>query len=111
MPIYFHFTSCINTCMFCVLSMVVCLPQGSADTHLISCFHDLSKQLAVALRHEEKRCGFLSEQASKMCSTQDDMASQPEGTSSTHLLTFMALPHQWVALDILPFCSPCGQEC
>ncbi|KAI0217016.1 GATOR complex protein NPRL3 [Lamellibrachia satsuma] len=57
---------------------VVFALQGNADVMLISCYHDLSKQLAVALRHEEKRCGFLSEQASKMCSTQDDMASQPE---------------------------------
>ena len=75
-----------QSCFKEIGSMIVFWCQGNADTMLVSCYHDLSQQLAVALRHEEKRCGYLSEQASTMCSIQDDMASQPEGgpQQSTH---------------------------
>lgn len=46
---------------------------------MISCYQDLARQLAVALRHEEKRCGYLHSQKDLMIQTVDEVATMTEG--------------------------------
>ena len=46
---------------------------------LVMCYQDLAKQIAVALRHEEKRCNYLNQQKDIMSAIQDEMATMPEG--------------------------------
>ncbi|XP_072167611.1 GATOR1 complex protein NPRL3-like [Diadema setosum] len=57
---------------------VVFVLQASADWSLVHCYQDLSKRLALALKHEEKRCGYLSHQALIMVRAEDEVAGQPE---------------------------------
>jgi len=45
-----------------------------ARRQISNCYYDLSKILGVALRHEEKRCGYLSSQIKDMLYIHDTMA-------------------------------------
>ena len=45
----------------------------------------MAKLLAVALRHEENRCGYLTQQKSAMGLVQDEVALLPEGQVKGHL--------------------------
>lgn len=38
----------------------------------VKCYYDLSKRLGITLRHEEQRCGYVSEQTQLMTATHDD---------------------------------------
>lgn len=40
---------------------------------MVSCYHDLSKRLGIALRHEEYRCQFLSTEAKIMLAAHDEV--------------------------------------
>ncbi|XP_033631245.1 GATOR complex protein NPRL3-like [Asterias rubens] len=57
---------------------VVFVLHASADPSVVGCYHDLSKRLVVALKHEERRCGYLSHQAVIMMSAHDEVAAMPE---------------------------------
>ncbi|KAL5018870.1 hypothetical protein ScPMuIL_004592 [Solemya velum] len=57
---------------------VVFVLKSSASNSVVACYHDLTKQLSVAIKHEEKRCHFLSSQVKVMISVHDDMATMPE---------------------------------
>ncbi|KAH3779850.1 hypothetical protein DPMN_157658 [Dreissena polymorpha] len=46
---------------------------------VVSCYQDLAKQITVALKHEERRCQYLSTQAKIMATVHDEVASMPEG--------------------------------
>jgi hypothetical protein len=52
--------------------------QGDVCQSLVHCYHDLTKRLSIALRHEERRCGYLSDQARIVLSVQDEVAALPE---------------------------------
>ena len=62
----------------CILISVAFF-QSTVNEHLIRAYQDLAKQLAVALRHEEKRCGYLSGQKYIMTQIQEEMNTMPEG--------------------------------
>lgn len=48
---------------------------------IVKCYHDLSKRMGIALKHEEQRCGYVSEQTQIMMTAHDDgYASNPEAT-------------------------------
>lgn len=48
---------------------------------LVKCYHDLSKRMGIALKHEEQRCGYVSEQTQVMMTAHDDgYTSNPEAT-------------------------------
>ncbi|XP_064625379.1 GATOR1 complex protein NPRL3-like [Lineus longissimus] len=57
---------------------VVFALRTNVAASVINCYHDLAKQIAVALRHEQTRCNYLSQQKSIMWGIQDDIASLPE---------------------------------
>ncbi|KAJ8673394.1 hypothetical protein QAD02_004656 [Eretmocerus hayati] len=66
-----------------MLFNVVFALQAQASHSIVKCYYDLSKRLGIALRHEEKRCGFLIEEIKTMVSTHDEVAARSEEESET----------------------------
>lgn len=64
-----------------MLFNIVFALQAQASHSIVKCYYDLSKRLGIALRHEEKRCGFLTEEIKIMVSTHDEVATRSEGES------------------------------
>ncbi|XP_018329561.1 GATOR complex protein NPRL3 isoform X2 [Agrilus planipennis] len=54
-----------------LLNIVFAL-QALASQSVVKCYYDLSKRVGVALRHEERRCGYISEQTQQMMAIHDD---------------------------------------
>lgn len=57
---------------------VVFVLQATVEPSVVDCYHDLSKRIAIALKHEEIRCGYLSSERETMLSIQDEIAAMPE---------------------------------
>lgn len=57
---------------------VVFVLQATVEPSVVDCYHDLSKIIAIALKHEEIRCGYLSSERETMLSIQDEIAAMPE---------------------------------
>ncbi|XP_017892056.1 GATOR complex protein NPRL3 [Ceratina calcarata] len=57
--------------------------QAQASHSVVECYHDLSRRLGIASRHEERRCGFLTEEIKIMVSTHDEVAARSEGESDS----------------------------
>ncbi|RWS03767.1 hypothetical protein B4U79_05397 [Dinothrombium tinctorium] len=55
--------------------------KASASHDIVNSYHECSQRVAIALRFEEKRVGYLSEQTSLMLSLHDEVASMPEEDS------------------------------
>ena len=55
---------------------------------MVNCYHEVSKRIAAALWHEERRIAYLSEEAKIMTTAQDDIAGNPEDSpkSPFHLI-------------------------
>ncbi|XP_076644142.1 GATOR complex protein Nprl3 [Halictus rubicundus] len=68
----------VNSSM--LFNIVFALP-AQASHSIVKCYYDLSKRLGIALRHEEKRCGFLTYEIKIMVSTHDEVATRSEGES------------------------------
>ena len=52
---------------------------------MVNCYHEVSKRIAAALKHEERRVAYLSKEAKIMTSTQEDMSSDlPDDTLDSH---------------------------
>ena len=64
-----------------MLFNIVFALQAQASHSIVKCYYDLSRRLGIALRHEEKRCGFLTEEIKIMVSTHDEVATRSEGES------------------------------
>ena len=45
---------------------------------IVACYQDLAEQITVALKHEARRCQYLSTQARIMTKVHDDIATLPE---------------------------------
>lgn len=54
--------------------------QANADPSVISCMHNLSRRLAIALQHEERRCQYLTREAKLMLAIQEEITTE----SKTH---------------------------
>lgn len=61
-----------------MLIHIVFALQAVASYSLIKCYHDISKRFGIGLRHEEKRCGYVSDQTQIMVSTHDEGISSNE---------------------------------
>jgi hypothetical protein len=69
-----------------MLINVVFALQALASHSVVTCYHDLSKRIGIALRYEEKRCGYVSEQTQTMTTAHDDgYASNSESAFQTIL--------------------------
>lgn len=51
---------------------------ADASHSVVDCFHDFSHRLSIAIRHEERRCNYLTSQVKLMQNAHDEVASQPE---------------------------------
>lgn len=54
------------------------LLQANADPSVISCMHNLSRRIAIALQHEERRCQYLTREAKLMLAVQDEITTMTE---------------------------------
>ncbi|CAL4132605.1 unnamed protein product [Meganyctiphanes norvegica] len=61
-----------------VLFNIVFALKAHLNHDIVSCYHDLSMRLGLALRHEEYRCNFLSTQAKIMLQAHDEVGQLPE---------------------------------
>lgn len=50
--------------------------QANADPSVISCMHNLSRRLAIALQHEERRCQYLTREAKLMLAIQEEITTE-----------------------------------
>ncbi|KAI4461752.1 cgthba protein [Holotrichia oblita] len=55
-----------------LLINIVFALQAVASHSVVKCYHDLSKRMGIVLKHEEQRCGFISEQTLTMTTAHDD---------------------------------------
>ena len=62
-----------------IIETLIFFWQSTANKLLIRSYQDLAKQLAVALQHEENRCGYLDSQKGMMTTIHEEMATMPEG--------------------------------
>lgn len=61
-----------------ILVNIVFALKATINHDVVNCYHDLSKRLGIALRHEEYRCQFLSSQAKIMLAAHDEATQLPE---------------------------------
>lgn len=52
--------------------------QANADPSVISCMYNLSRRIAIALQHEERRCQYLTREAKLMLAVQDEITTMAE---------------------------------
>ena len=52
--------------------------KANADPSVINCMHNLSRRIAIALQHEERRCQYLTREAKLMLSVQDEITTMTE---------------------------------
>ncbi|XP_045473013.1 GATOR complex protein NPRL3 [Harmonia axyridis] len=55
-----------------MLINIVFALQAVASQSVVKCYHDISQRMGIALRHEERRRGYVSDQTQLMTSTHDD---------------------------------------
>ena len=58
-----------------ILIHVVFALRASADYSIVKSFHDLSKRFGIAIRHEEKRCGYFCNEMKLMLAAHDNVES------------------------------------
>ncbi|XP_017310078.1 GATOR complex protein NPRL3 isoform X5 [Ictalurus punctatus] len=61
-----------------ILFSVVFALRANADPSVISCIHNLSRRIAIALQHEERRCQYLTREAKLMLAVQDELTTMTE---------------------------------
>ncbi|XP_067088775.1 GATOR complex protein NPRL3 isoform X2 [Osmerus mordax] len=64
-----------------ILFSVVFALRANADPSVISCMHNLSRRIAIALQHEERRCQYLTREAKLMLAVQDEVTALTENGS------------------------------
>jgi len=53
--------------------------RATASHAIVKCYYDLSRRLGVALRHEEKRCGYVGSETKAMVTAHDEAQTSPYG--------------------------------
>ncbi|KAM9784883.1 GATOR1 complex protein NPRL3 isoform 1-T1 [Syngnathus typhle] len=61
-----------------ILFNVVFALRANADPSVISCMQNLSRRIAIALQHEERRCHYLTREAKLMLAVQDEITTGSE---------------------------------
>lgn len=57
-----------------ILVNVVFALKANADYSVVKSYYDLSKRIGVAIRHEEKRCGYFGKEMKLMMTTHDKVS-------------------------------------
>eukprot|EP00099_Drosophila_melanogaster_P009090 NP_001261818.1 nitrogen permease regulator-like 3, isoform C [Drosophila melanogaster] len=60
-----------------MLINIVFALHAQASYSIVKCYHELSKRLGLALKFEEQRSGYLTEQTAQMARTHDEQQQQP----------------------------------
>lgn len=91
--------TCLPILHFFLPRSLCCPLQANADPSVISCMHNLSRRIAIALQHEERRCQYLTREAKLMLAVQDELTTMTESEafkcthntahSSLYLLMFV----------------------
>lgn len=58
-----------------LINMVFAL-HATASHSIVKCYYDLSKRLGVALRHEEKRCSYVTQETKIMITAHDEFSTR-----------------------------------
>lgn len=56
--------------------------QATASHSIVKCYYDLSKRLGVAMRHEEKRCKYITQETKTMVTAHDEIAAHGDHQES-----------------------------
>ncbi|CAB3379353.1 Hypothetical predicted protein [Cloeon dipterum] len=51
--------------------------RATASHSIVKCYYDLSKRLGIALRHEERRCGYVAQETKAMVTAHDEAQISP----------------------------------
>ncbi|XP_067011625.1 GATOR complex protein NPRL3 [Anabrus simplex] len=79
-----------------ILINIVFALRATASHSIVKCYYDLSKRLGVALRHEERRCCYLSQQTKTMVTAHDEEEQNEDSDSPFELI----LRRSSLALDL-----------
>uniref|UniRef100_A0A4W5K8L3 GATOR complex protein NPRL3 n=1 Tax=Hucho hucho TaxID=62062 RepID=A0A4W5K8L3_9TELE len=83
-----------------ILFSVVFALRANADPSVISCMHNLSRRIAIALQHEERRCQYLTREAKLMLAMQDEVTNMTETDGSPQSPFRQILPKCKLARDL-----------
>ncbi|AWP19135.1 putative nitrogen permease regulator 3-like protein-like [Scophthalmus maximus] len=83
-----------------ILFNVVFALRANADPSVISCMHNLSRRIAIALQHEERRCQYLTREAKLMLAVQDEITTTTESDGSPQSPFRQILPKCKLARDL-----------
>nr|XP_046187442.1 GATOR complex protein NPRL3-like isoform X1 [Oncorhynchus gorbuscha]XP_046187443.1 GATOR complex protein NPRL3-like isoform X1 [Oncorhynchus gorbuscha] len=83
-----------------ILFSVVFALRANADPSVISCMHNLSRRIAIALQHEECRCQYLTREAKLMLAVQDEVTNMTETDGSPQSPFRQILPKCKLARDL-----------
>ncbi|XP_034075833.1 GATOR complex protein NPRL3 isoform X3 [Gymnodraco acuticeps] len=83
-----------------ILFNVVFALRANADPSVISCMHNLSRRIAIALQHEERRCQYLTREAKLMLAIQDEITTMTETEASPQSPFRQILPKCKLARDL-----------
>ncbi|MBN3320979.1 NPRL3 protein, partial [Atractosteus spatula] len=74
--------------------------MANADPSVISCMHNLSRRVAIALQHEERRCQYLTREAKLMLALQDEATAMAETDGGLQSPFWQILPKCKLAQDL-----------
>uniref|UniRef100_A0A673GN14 GATOR complex protein NPRL3 n=1 Tax=Sinocyclocheilus rhinocerous TaxID=307959 RepID=A0A673GN14_9TELE len=74
--------------------------QANADASVINCMHNLSRRIAIALQHEERRCQYLTREAKLMLAVQDEVTTMTETDGTPQSPFRQILPKCKLARDL-----------
>ncbi|MGH0135639.1 UNVERIFIED_CONTAM: hypothetical protein FKN15_057944 [Acipenser sinensis] len=83
-----------------ILFSVVFALRANADPSVISCMHNLSRRIAIALQHEEHRCQYLTREAKLMLAIQDEVTTMGETEGAPQSPFHHILPKCKLARDL-----------
>ncbi|XP_062999012.1 GATOR1 complex protein NPRL3 isoform X3 [Elgaria multicarinata webbii] len=83
-----------------ILFNVVFALRATAEPSVISCLHNLSRRIAIALQHEERRCQYLTREAKLILAIQDEVSAMAEATEGPQSPFLHILPKCKLARDL-----------
>ncbi|KAI2666058.1 GATOR complex protein NPRL3 [Labeo rohita] len=83
-----------------ILFSVVFALRANADASVINCMHNLSRRIAIALQHEERRCQYLTREAKLMLAVQDEVTTMTETDGTPQSPFRQILPKCKLARDL-----------
>lgn len=82
-----------------ILINIVFALHAYASHSIVKCYYDLSKRLGIALKHEEKRCCYVTSQSKDMIAVHDEV-SQKQDTELDETLYDLILQRCSLARDL-----------